>query len=96
MTLLLFTYALSRVKRNKQNQVFFSVFNYMNLTSRDSGKESQNQPVTKIYLVGFNHDAELLYRKRSQETNPLWSIVKESRNLIGRENIGPKKQELHC
>ena len=96
MTLLLFTYALSRVKRNKQNQVFFSVFNYMNLTSRDSGKESQNQPVTKIYLVGFNHDAELLCIKRNQETNPLWSIVKESSNLIGRENIGPKKQELHC
>ena len=26
----------------------------MNLTSRDYGKESQNQQVTKIYLVGFN------------------------------------------
>ena len=36
----------------------------MNLTSRDYGKESQNQQVTKIYLVGFNK-ATNFYQKTS-------------------------------
>ena len=30
---------------------------------RDTRKESQQLPVTIIYLVGFNHDAELPYKK---------------------------------
>ena len=32
-------------------------------TSKDTPKDSQNPSVTKIYSVGFNHDAELLFKK---------------------------------
>ena len=33
------------------------------LTSSDTHKEYQNPSVTKIYSVGFDHDAELLGKK---------------------------------
>ena len=33
------------------------------MTPRDNHKESQNQLMSKIYLVGFHHDARLSCKK---------------------------------
>ena len=37
-----------------------------------SRKESRNTSVTKIYLVGFNYDDELLCKKLSQKVKEFW------------------------
>ena len=39
------------------------IFKNISLTLRDPCKELRKPSVTKTYSVGFNHDAELTYKK---------------------------------
>ena len=67
------------------------------LTSREIPKESQKPSVTKTYLVGLNHDAELPCKKWSQKR---WSLpgyilckrIKQSDcpRKFGGQNLRPK------
>lgn len=49
-------------------------------------KRSQNQQVTKTYLVGFSDDAELSTKNEINRPSHFGGILcKKSTNLIGRE-----------
>ena len=59
------------------------------LIIRDTCKELQKPSVSKTYSVGFNHYAELLYKKINSKDKAFLEKfrVKESSNLIGLEKF---------
>ena len=67
------------------------------MTLRDTHKEFKNPWKTKYHLVGFTNDAELLKNMKWKDPVIMEIFnVKESNNLIGRENFGARTQKLEC
>ena len=76
---------------------FYSNRPKTSLASRDTGKESQNPSVTKIYSVGFNHDAVLSRKKRSQNHSGDISckrIKSDRKNLVAKTQETVKQLEI--